>query len=217
MTLQRLPALHFPDDWLIDYASGALAEPLAIVVATHVALCEICRAAVADYEAVGGALLETIAPEALAPDALERVFDRLDADLAVAAPAERLPGPLPDYLDADLAALDWRPLCAGVDAVVLRPGGLSGPRPVAAPWPLGTEVALVRLAPGAAAPRHTHGGIEATVILQGGFVDEAGQYEAGDAWIVDASVTHRPVALPDEACLCLAYYDAPLRPVVPSI
>ena len=63
----------------------------------------------------------------------------------------------------------------------------------------------------AAAPRHTHLGIEAAVIVQGGFADQSGQYERGDAWIVDASVDHAPVALPGESCLCLVYQDAPLK------
>jgi putative transcriptional regulator len=73
------------------------------------------------------------------------------------------------------------------------------------------QVSLVRLAPGAAAPRHTHLGIEATVIVQGGFEDGFGCYERGDAWIVDGSVDHLPVALPGETCLCLVYQDAPLK------
>jgi putative transcriptional regulator len=73
------------------------------------------------------------------------------------------------------------------------------------------QVSLVRLAPGAVAPQHTHLGIEATVIVQGGFADQFGQYERGDAWIVDASVDHAPVALPGDPCLCLVYQDAPLK------
>ncbi|WP_340116131.1 ChrR family anti-sigma-E factor [Pelagibius sp. 7325] len=216
------PAHHLDDALLFDYATGALGEALALVVASHVALCEICRGTVAAAEAAGGALLAEIAPAVLAPDALERTLARLDAEEAAASPpppgaaAEwRLPGPLVAYLGEDPAALDWQPLAAGVDAAALHP--------LAAPaWPMRTQVLLVRLAPGAMAPRHTHEGIEATVILQGGFADQFGQYERGDAWIVDASVTHAPVALPDETCLCLAYYDAPMKavpltPIVSSI
>lgn len=207
-----LPAYHVDDALLFDYATGALCEPMALVVATHLALCEICRGKVAAAEAVGGALLAKIEPAALAPDALERVLARIDAEEAADSPppaggaAEWLPGPLAAYLGDDPAVLDWQPLAAGVDAVALRPTSERA-------WPPRTQVLLVRLAPGATAPRHTHEGIEATVVLQGGFTDQLGQYERGDAWIVDASVTHAPVALPGETCLCLAYYDAPIQPV----
>jgi len=179
----RLPAHHFGDALLFDYASGALCEPLALVVATHVALCETCRGKVAAAEAAADSLLPT-----------------------GAAAGWRLPGSLAAYLGDDPAALDWQPLADGVDAVALHPVA-------ARAWPPRTQVLLVRLVPGAVAPRHTHEGIEATVILQGGFADQFGQYERGDAWIVDASVTHAPVALPGETCLCLAYYDAPMKPV----
>ncbi|GAB4359118.1 MAG: ChrR family anti-sigma-E factor [Kiloniellaceae bacterium] len=217
--MHHVPVHHVDDALLFDYATGALCEPLAIVVATHVALCAGCREKVAAAEATGGALLAEIAPEALAPDALDRVLARLDepetseapgAAPAAPAAAAALPGPLPGYLGDDPAALDWQPLSDGVDVVALHPAG-------GGTWPPRTQVLLVRLAPGAAAPRHTHEGIEATVILQGGFADQYGQYERGDAWVVDGSVTHRPVALPDEPCLCLAYLDAPLKPVVAAI
>lgn len=211
-----LPAHHLDDALLFDYATGALGEAMALVVATHAALCETCRGKVAAAEAAGGALLEEIEPAALAPDALERILARLDAEEAEeageglppagAAAGWRLPGPLAAYLCDDLAALDWQPLAEGVDAVALHPVAERA-------WPPRTQLLLVRLVPGAVAPRHTHEGIEATVILQGGFADQFGQYERGDAWIVDASVTHAPVALPGETCLCLAYYDAPMKPM----
>jgi len=213
LPVHHVPVHHVDEALLFDYATGALSEPLALVVASHVALCESCRDKVAAAEAAGGALLAEIEPEALAPDALERMLARLDAEEAAesAPPAGgaagwRLPGPLRAYLGDDPAALDWQRLATGVDSAALGPLG-------ARAWPACTQVLLVRLAPGAVAPRHTHEGIEATVILQGGFADQFGQYERGDAWIVDASVTHAPVALPGETCLCLAYYDAPMKPV----
>ena len=43
----RLPERHFAEDLLLDYAAGNLAEPMAILVATHLSLCTDCRAAVA--------------------------------------------------------------------------------------------------------------------------------------------------------------------------
>jgi putative transcriptional regulator len=205
------PRHHFDEALLIDYAAGSLPETLSILVATHLSLCPACRAAVADAEAVGGALLESLPPEALAPDALDKVLARIDAEApGEAAPEERgeggLPPPLRAYLGNDLDALDWQSLAPGVDKVPLTPLSRT-------PWRPEEAVCLVRLLPGAVAPRHTHTGNEATVVVQGGFADDSGTYELGDAWIVDASVTHAPIALPGAPCLCLVYLEAPLLPI----
>ncbi len=205
------PRHHFDEALLLDFAAGSLPETLSILVATHLSLCPACRVKVADAEAVGGALLEALEPEALAPDALDRVLARLDAEPpGEGTPEQRgeggLPRPLRAYLGDDLEALDWQPLAPGVDKVPLTP--LSR-----APWRPAEEVCLVHLLPGAVAPHHTHAGIEATVIVQGGLADDSGNYELGDACIVDASVTHAPIGLPGEPCLCLVYVEAPLLPV----
>ncbi|MGD1878121.1 MAG: ChrR family anti-sigma-E factor [Kiloniellaceae bacterium] len=216
--VQRPPAHHFPKAWLLDYAAGSLPEAPSIVLAAHLALCPDCRAVVADCEAIGGALLAGLEPLALAPDALDTVLARIDAAEAAEAPdapdapdfraaGATVPPTLSDYLGDDLDSLAWQPLAPGVDLTLLRPrlGAAGGS------WPAAAQVSLVRLAPGVAAPRHTHLGIEATVIVQGGFVDEVGRYERGDAWIVDGSLEHQPVALDGETCLCLVYQDAPLK------
>lgn len=217
---QYRPRHHFPEELLLDYASGSLPEGEAVLVATHLGLCHECRAAAVDLDAIGGALLSAVDPVDIGPGALAKVLARIDAE-ASAPRGDRPPGtagprgagvppPLRDYLGAGgggLEDLDWHPLAAGVDRAALRPLWAA----TGNTWPAGVEVTLVRLAPGAAAPRHTHLGIEATVIVQGGFADQFGQYERGDAWIVGASVDHAPVALPDEPCLCLVYQDAPLK------
>ncbi|WP_193366987.1 ChrR family anti-sigma-E factor [Pelagibius marinus] len=205
------PRHHFDEALLIDYAAGNLPETLSILVATHLSLCPACRAAVADAEAVGGALLEALAPEALAPEALDRVLARLDdeapeEDAPEAPGAGGLPAPLRAYLGDDLKVLDWQQLAPGVDKVPLTP--LSN-----IPWRPEEAVCLVRLQPGAVAPRHGHTGNEVTVIVRGGLADGSGDYELGDALIVDAGVTHAPVGLPGEPCLCLVYLEAPLLPI----
>ena len=49
---------HLTDQLLMAYAAGDLPEAFNLVVATHVSLCDECRARLASYEAVGGAMLE---------------------------------------------------------------------------------------------------------------------------------------------------------------
>ena len=85
-------------------------------------------------------------------------------------------------------------------------------------WKLAREFAMgdamaeiLRIAPGAAAPRHTHSGDEYTLVLTGAFHDDAGLYRAGDIAIADPGVTHRPTAEPGAVCYSFAVTDGPLK------
>jgi putative transcriptional regulator len=207
-----MPAHHLPEEILLDHAAGSQPEALAVLVATHLALCPACRAAAADCEALGGALLCAAAAEPLADDALARTLARLDAEDDVAPAPPRpveaveadMPQPLAGYLGGSLDALAWRRLSPGIEAAALRR------RPEAAPDPA-FPLSLLRIAPGAAAPRHSHRGCEATLVLRGAYSDAGGRYERGDVQLADAGVDHRPVAAAGEVCLCLVYRDAPLK------
>ncbi|KAA0683019.1 ChrR family anti-sigma-E factor [Roseomonas genomospecies 6] len=207
-----VPTHHPGDTLLIDYAGGALGEAASLIVATHLALCPCCRLNVAEMEAVGGALLESIEPDAVDPACLEAVMARLD-DLPppprtprpkpVHRPAEvpLLPEPLRRYVGNDLSRLPWKRLMRGMDCCDIPLGSGSERR---------GKARLMRLGSGVGPPHHTHRGIELTLVLDGGFTDDLGQFARGDLSVADDSVRHRPVA-DEEGCLCLAVTDAPLR------
>jgi putative transcriptional regulator len=203
--LRAGPTHHPRQERLLDYASGSLAEPMALLVATHLALCPLCRRALAELEAVGGALLEELPPEPVADDSLARLLARIDrpAPPEVVAPATPtatelvLPRPLRDYVGS-LDQIGWRHF-----------GPLSEARLLPGFDKLTTR--LLRVRPGTALPHHTHVGAELTLVLQGGFSDLTGHYLRGDVCDVDGGVDHRPVADQDELCVCLVVTDAPLR------
>ncbi|TWA84476.1 ChrR-like anti-ECFsigma factor [Azospirillum brasilense] len=211
-----VPTHHPGDTLLIDYAGGALGEAASLIVATHLALCPCCRLNVAEMEAVGGALLESIEPEEVDPACLETVLARLD-DLPplprvprpklVCQPAEvpLLPEPLRRYIGGDLSRLPWKRLMRGMDCYDIPLGSGSGYDSERR-----GKARLMRLASGVGPPHHTHRGIELTLVLDGGFTDDLGQFARGDLSVADDSVRHRPVA-DEEGCLCLAVTDAPLR------
>lgn len=194
---------HHPTDaLLVAYGAGGLTEPLALVVATHLSACPACRDRVADIEMVGGSLLDDLPPEALAPDALDQVLARLD-DAPAPAPAARphragLPGPLGDYLDADLANLPWRRMAPGIHQVPVVQRGRAGAR-------------LLRIAPSTALPPHSHAGQELTLVLDGAYEDDTGRFATGDLAEKDDSDHHRPVTDPSGDCICLVATEAPLR------
>jgi putative transcriptional regulator len=197
-----MPEHHPGDDLLIAYAAGSQDEPVALVVATHLALCPRCRKEVARLEELGGVLLEAEQSARLGEDSIARALARLD-DAADEAPEPvavdtRLPRPLRDYLGGGMDQLDWTSY-RGLEKAELLPE---------VP---GFRTRLMRIESGTAMPAHTHEGTELTLVLAGGFSDENGHFLRGDVAEADPSTDHRPVADPGEDCLCLAVTDAPLR------
>jgi putative transcriptional regulator len=206
-----LTASHHPDRaLLLDYATGALEDPFALIVATHMALCPACRMEVSAMEAIGGALLDVAEPR---DDGLDKddsfasLMARIESLPAEPAPLPRppldpamamIPRPLRDRLSSGPGQLPWRP--QGPVETVFLPCDL--PR---------HKVRMLRIAPGRGVPRHTHRGVELTLVLQGGFSDETGHYGRGDLESADGTLDHRPVADPGGPCLCLAVTSAPLR------
>ena len=203
---------HHPDHAvLMDYAAGSLREPVAVLIATHLALCPACRTEVRRLESLGGALLDELEPASLQSDSLARVMERLDEpEPAPAIPLQKkgafdpvLPRPLRDYVDGSLEQLfadKGRGRVAEVDLLEDFPG---------------YATRLLRIRAGAGVPKHTHGGTEMTMVLAGGFSDHTGHYLRGDIAAMDSTVTHQPVADPGEDCYCLAVTDAPLKLVGP--
>jgi putative transcriptional regulator len=201
------PTHHPGDEWLLEYAAGSSPEPIALLVATHLALCPRCRAQVKDYEALGGALLESLEPAPLRADGLTRVMERLERpeaepepDRPAPQPARGLdlPQPLRDYAGGALETLAWRRFGPVAEARLL------GSFP-------GFKTRMLRVRAGIALPGHTHEGIELALVIRGGFADASGHYLRGDVSEAGSEVDHRPVADADEECVCLVVTDAPLR------
>ena len=62
------------------------------------------------------------------------------------------------------------------------------------------HTSLLQIEPGASVPQHTHKGFELTLLLDGSFSDERGEYVKGDFIMLDGSHTHNPVSA--QGCLC---------------
>jgi putative transcriptional regulator len=59
---------------------------------------------------------------------------------------------------------------------------------------------LLHIEPGGSVPEHTHKGFELTVLIEGTFSDEAGDYVAGDFIMLDKKHQHHPIS--EKGCLC---------------
>lgn len=199
--------LHHPaPETLLAHAAGTLAPGHALVLAAHIEGCARCQAALSRLEAAGGALLEQVAPEPLAAEAFAAVLARLDEPAPPPPPAPprqaelhlpqglRLPGPL-----RGAAIGRWLWIGPGIRYSRVR-----------LPWAPWENVMLLRVAGGRRVPRHSHGGVELTQVLWGGFSDHTGHYGAGDIGETDETVEHQPIADP-EGCLCLASLEGGLR------
>lgn len=62
------------------------------------------------------------------------------------------------------------------------------------------HTSLLQMQPGGGVPEHTHKGFELTLLLEGSFQDDNGEYVKGDFIMLDASHQHHPVSI--EGCLC---------------
>ena len=69
---------HIPDPLLVAYVSGSLPQAYSLVVATHLSMCDECRARATAHEAVGGSILESCGTADLSGGLRQRVFDMLD-------------------------------------------------------------------------------------------------------------------------------------------
>jgi putative transcriptional regulator len=192
-------AHHIPDDLIRAHATGNLPHAFAVVVATHLSLCDACRARSEAEEAVGGALLDRLAPVDLSAGALDRLMAALDAPDTEPAPARRsgiFPAPVMEALGNQPPK--WRPLGGGIRQQILSADHEGSLR-------------LLYIPPGEAVPEHGHRGLELTLVLQGSFADSGGRFGVGDVEVASDDTDHQPVAGDGAPCICLAATDAPLR------
>jgi len=197
--MSRHPA---PDELLLDYAAGVLPEGPALAVSLHVALDPAAQRTVGRLTALGGALLEGEAGPDLGDAALERVMAQLEG-VAVdpkTPPPVRRPGFewAPASLVPYLANKDWKRAFGGFEQIEI---GLHGDT---------HRVALLRLQPGKGLPVHRHVANEYTVVLQGGYTDNTGNYGVGDFAVGPGPQQHEPIADPGEPCIALIVVEKPI-------
>ncbi|MDP1632368.1 MAG: ChrR family anti-sigma-E factor [Caulobacter sp.] len=193
---------HFPnEDTLLAYAAGTLRTPEAVVVATHLALSPTSTAWVRRLQDVGGQVLESLDPAAMAPGALDQALARAEADGGVAtAPAPlndmpELPEPLRRY---PLGPWRW----IGPDMHV---------RDVLGPRDGDCRVILLRIGAGRKTPFHTHDGSELTCVISGAYSTEVARFGPGDLEEAGPETRHQPVADADGPCLCVASLEGQIR------
>ena len=203
---------HLDEATLFSYVAGSLSQGMALVVACHISICDVCRGRVLETESIGGALLDDIASdntsEQFSDDALKQVLARLDEEEPEVSSDNKVtsrlisrgdvPAPLSDYIGSSLESIHWKRLAPGFfyyDVCKEQQG----------------ICRLLKVAPGKSLLPHGHQGNELTLLLRGSYEDQMGHYTQGDVVDVDDQVEHQALIGGDEDCICLLATDSPLR------
>lgn len=185
---------------------GSLSRPLHALVETHIELSDETDGWLDDLSSLAADqdagsendLSSEDAPVGLADRdaALSNIFAQIDGK-----PAERPaqgPRAVERFIGMPVADVPWKRAMPGLAEYKL-------------PDVDGCEISLLRIDGGRAMPVHTHHGSEITLVLQGAFSDDNGNYGVGDIAYADNEVNHRPVADEGDVCICFAVVDAPLE------
>lgn len=193
---------HLTDALLMAYSAGNLPEAFNLAVATHISMCDECRARLGAFDSVGGAIVEETDAVEVSDGCLDAVMARLkSSDQPKEKPCKTkgvLPGPLRDYIGGDLENVRWKSIGMGVKQAIL-------------PTSPDASARLLYIPAGAAVPDHGHKGTELTLVLQGAFADAVDHFGVGDIEIANEDLDHTPVADIGQDCICLAATDAPLK------
>lgn len=188
---------HLDDATLMSFAAGSLPSALSALAAAHIAGCSRCRRELRMLERIGGALVSTLSP---AP--LDRSLPVMPEITSLPAPppaaAGELPAPLSRLIGGSLDEVRWRWIGPGLWHRPLKIGGEG-------------SLQLIKAAPGASVPEHTHGGSEITLVLRGALIDSTGRYVPGDVADVDEEIEHTPVADAEAGCICVIANEQPTR------
>ncbi|HEY0301021.1 MAG TPA: ChrR family anti-sigma-E factor, partial [Rhizomicrobium sp.] len=184
------------------FAAGRLDEGRGLVVAAHLSLCAECRGAVAAFEAVGGEMLDTIEPVAMAEGAAARALSLLDREPAPTVPKKSPPRPVWQAEQETLLGYDlgpWRWVAPGLHYRAVRMAKSD------------TRVFMLKAVPGLKIPQHNHTGTELTCVLQGAFIHGGGRFGPGDCDDADQDDAHNPVIDDGEVCVCLVAMQGDIK------
>ena len=83
------PAHHPSEELLLAYAGGGADEATSLIVAAHLVYCAACRRRSRELEALGGSLLQELAPVPMSGGALDAALLKLDGIKPFERPARQ--------------------------------------------------------------------------------------------------------------------------------
>lgn len=207
---------HPTDNQLIEFSAGNLDWALGIVVSAHIQLCPQCRKKIIEFNSIGGAALSQAKPVAVADSAFSNVMQKIktasetsDANIpkdelkqshspCTSSTKECLP-PVVRKLLPKNKPLKWSFAAPSLRAARLETGQTD------------YEVCFHKILRGGKVAEHDHADLEVTLVLEGSFSDDKGNYVAGDFIVKQPGEVHRPMAAQDQDCLCLTVVAGPAQ------
>lgn len=201
---------HPSSEMLLEFSEASVSTAASVAVAAHLSLCTQCRDKAADLEAglAEGLLGGTVEVHAAGMD--------LDIQKMASAISSRAPIPQAVERSSRENEIQVEDLTIGIPAVLgkLATGVnrwkhyRNGVSLANVPVDNISQCDFLYMKPGGKVPMHTHGGTEITLVLDGKFRDDDGEYNVGDFLVRDASDTHTTES--DTGCLCFAVLEKPV-------
>lgn len=202
---------HPNDAALRHFSRGELDEIVGTMIAVHLKHCKSCKDKVlALEESVAQDVMSINVPVSTRIDdeTLDDIFSAAIFDSSQPEPQitqaqckidiNGLEIELPENLKPLVDSMEpWSKILGGVWHSEIKGHGL------------GYKLDFIYMEAGGTIPEHTHNGKEITLVLDGCFGDENGQYLPGDFISKEGTDQHSPYS--DKGCLCVALVDAPLH------
>lgn len=202
---------HPSDNELLEFSAGNLDWAVSICVAAHLQFCPHCKNKIAQFNRIGGSLLDNVEPAEVEISSFSNLMKRIKS----AKPEPKLDEP---KVNQELNSARAKSLPSVVQKLIPRDKALKwsfvSPALRAAHLETGQdkyEVCFHKIKRGGKVASHDHRGTEITLVLEGSFSDSEGNYSAGDYIVKKPGETHRPMAAQDQDCLCLSVSEAPVR------
>lgn len=197
---------HPSEELLKEFAAGTLSGGINVAISAHVELCELCRHQASEFEAnAAHSWLQTLEKqnESDFSDMVANIVNhpqlsKVGEEKSVLNEIHMLDHSvsLPKVLaKAAAGGLVWKKLGGGINQAQLDLDDE-------------TQCEFIYMKPGSQTPVHKHQGSEITLVLDGSFSDEMGQYNPSDFILRTHKDVHQPRS--DEGCLCFAVLDSPL-------
>lgn len=199
---------HLHEEILMSYAAGSSSSSVSLIVASHITICSKCRNAVSTYEDIGGKVLDESSPIDVNTNTLNNLLNKIDDEviekdtLTINKIFKNIPVVLHKMLPEGQSLTDsWKKGLGGIKYFDINLTDSSKK----------SHARMLSIPPGKKLPNHGHEAQELTLVLEGGFSDENGHYNAGDVAIEDENNIHTPIADSNEGCVCLVVYEGNLK------
>ena len=205
---------HPSSDMLLKYAMGNTSEAESLIISCHIAYCSLCKAELDKYETIGGYYLNNHKELNVSKDLWKNILEKVDdieqeqfqsnyTSYAIKSNLSndyiKIPSTLSDYLEADLNTNKWKSTINNVKYkdIKFKDANISGK--------------LLEIPANKSMPKHGHEGLEATLVIHGGYSDEKGDYNKGDLVVANSEEVHSPVSADPSGCICLVVYSGSLQ------